>query len=187
VVAVVTHADLTGLQPAPLATRPPGARAPSMPVLACDRVRYVGEPVAAVVATRPEVARDALDQLSADATYEPLPAVVGPAADAPVVHPDYPDNVCYRWSETVGDVDAAFAEAAHVVRLRIQNNRVAPVALEPPACSGSPSRRSASSLPTWAAASGAKRRSIRRTCSSRGWRSASVGRSSGSRRGPKIC
>jgi aerobic carbon-monoxide dehydrogenase large subunit len=129
VLAVVTAADLAGLAPPPLATRPPAARTPSMPVLARDRVRYVGEPVAAVVATGPELARDALDQLAA--TYEPLPAVLGPAPDASAVHPDYPDNVCYRWSETVGDVDAAFTRAAHIVRLRIQNNRVAPVALEP--------------------------------------------------------
>src|SRR5919197_417087 len=107
----------------------PGARPPPMPVLARERVRYVGEPVAAVVATRPEMARDALDQLAA--TYEPLPAVVDPGPDGPAVHAEYPDNVCYRWSETVGDVESAFAQAAHVVRLCVQNNRVAPLALEP--------------------------------------------------------
>ena len=129
VVAVVTAEDLDGLHAPPVATRPAGARTPPMPVLARERVRYVGEPVAAVVATRPEMARDALDQLAA--TYEPLPAVVDPGPDGPAVHAEYPDNVCYRWSETVGDVESAFAQAAHVVRLCVQNNRVAPLALEP--------------------------------------------------------
>jgi carbon-monoxide dehydrogenase large subunit len=102
-----------------------------MPV---DRVRYVGEPVAVVVATSAYAARDAADQVLVD--YEPLPAVADAeralADDAPLLRDDAPGNVCFDWE--IGDAaatDAMFAGAHQVVRQRIVNQRLIPMAMEP--------------------------------------------------------
>lgn len=101
--------------------------------LAEARVRYVGEPVAVVVAEDPRVAADALEVLGIE--YDPLRAVVDPEAalapGAPLVYPDLGTNVGVRWSRSVGDVDAAFARAPVVVEARMSNQRVAAVAPEP--------------------------------------------------------
>ncbi|HVL57097.1 MAG TPA: xanthine dehydrogenase family protein molybdopterin-binding subunit [Burkholderiaceae bacterium] len=107
---------------------------PAIPVLARSRVRYVGEPVALVVA---ETALDALDAAEAVfVDYEPLPAASdveqAMAPDATPLFDDAPDNVSLRWEH--GDaaaVDAAFAAAAHVVAVRLRDTRLAPSALEP--------------------------------------------------------
>ena len=104
------------------------------PVLACDRVRYVGEQVAVVVAETLTQAIDAAEQVEID--IEDLPAVVDIARaiqpGAPVLWPLAPDNVVLSWH--FGDtakVDAAFARAAHVTRLKLVNNRVLANPLEP--------------------------------------------------------
>lgn len=105
---------------------------PRMP-LAVGRVRHVGDAVAFVVAETIEQARDAAETIAID--YEPLPAVVdaeGAAApDAPQVWDQAPGNLCVIY--TKGDtaaVDAAFAAAHRVVRLRAVNNRLAVNPLE---------------------------------------------------------
>jgi aerobic carbon-monoxide dehydrogenase large subunit len=104
------------------------------PLLPIDRARFVGEAVAVVVAETPAAARDAMEQVTVD--YEPLPVVTSTAmaasATAPIVWEAAGSNVCVD-SET-GDgaaVDAAFARAAHVVRLETRINRVTGVPLEP--------------------------------------------------------
>src|SRR5262249_49139246 len=101
-----------------------------------DVVRYVGEPVAAIVAANRYVGADAAAAIEVE--YEPQPAVSDPEAalapGAPRVHADLPDNVVLRWSWSGGDVDGAFARAARVVGLRLVNQRVAGVALEPRGC-----------------------------------------------------
>jgi 2-furoyl-CoA dehydrogenase large subunit len=83
--------------------------------MAIDRVRYVGEPVAMVVARDRYLAEDAMDLL--DVRYEPLPAVVDPEAalqpDAPVLHDGFPGNLASDRSFRYGDPEAAFATAAH--------------------------------------------------------------------------
>ena len=107
---------------------------PPHPVLAIDKVRYVGDHVAMVIAETYEQARDAAELIEVD--YEPLDATVRPddalKPGAPAVHDEVPDNTCYVWS--LGDkaaTDAAFAKAAHVTRLDFVNNRLIPNALEP--------------------------------------------------------
>ena len=79
-----------------------------------DRVRFVGEPVAVVVADDPYRAHDALDLIRVE--YEPLPAVVDVEAalapGAPVVHDEIGSNVVAEWRQQVGDADAALAGAA---------------------------------------------------------------------------
>jgi len=104
------------------------------PGLAQGRVRYVGEPVAMVVAETAAQASDAAAMIGV--TIAPLPAVIDVeraiAPGAPVIWPDAPDNVAIRWQS--GDpraVDAAFAAAAHVTRLKLINSRIFANPIEP--------------------------------------------------------
>ena len=105
------------------------------PLLVSDKVRFVGDRVAFVVADTPAAARDAADAIVVD--YEPLPAVANiedAAKDgAPKVWDDNPNgNIAFRLM--FGDqaaTDAAFASAKHVVKLRVENNRLSPVSMEP--------------------------------------------------------
>jgi aerobic carbon-monoxide dehydrogenase large subunit len=114
------------------------------PLLARDRVRHVGDPVALVIADTREHAVDAAERVSVE--YEPLPAVAASVdalrPGAPVVWDEAPDNVAFVWS--VGQRDAvtrAFAEAAHVTRLDFVVSRVAAAPLEPRAAVGEFDRR----------------------------------------------
>ncbi len=107
---------------------------PGLPHLAEGIVRYVGQPVAFIVADSIRAAKDAADLIMAD--FEDLPVVVdGEAAlnsDAPQLFDDIPRNRAYDWE--VGDkaaTDAAFAAAAHVSTLRMENTRVIVNAMEP--------------------------------------------------------
>jgi carbon-monoxide dehydrogenase large subunit len=107
---------------------------PPRPALAEKFVRHVGDPVAFVVADTVDAARDAAEAIVVE--YEILPAVTDAvaarAADAPLLWPQAPRNVAFRFEK--GDragVAAAFAGAAHVVELELFNNRVCPAALEP--------------------------------------------------------
>jgi carbon-monoxide dehydrogenase large subunit len=116
---------------------------PPYPVLAQDKVRHVGERVAAVIAETQEQARDAAELVQVD--YEVLPAVadgrLARAKGAAQLHDVAPDNTCYVWA--LGDkaaVDAAFAKAAHVTKLDFVNNRLIPNAIEPRAANGTYSR-----------------------------------------------
>ncbi len=115
----------------------PDIKVPPRPVLAAGKVRYVGEPVAIVVADSAYAARDGADAVRVE--YEPLPGVANPRKahepGAPVLFDDVPRNQCFYW--TIGDraaVDAAFARAAQVVRLSVVNQRLIPNAIEPRAC-----------------------------------------------------
>ena len=107
---------------------------PPHPVLAQGKVRYVGDPVAVVIAETLLQARDAAERVEVD--YEPLPAVVN-AGDARKpgaarVHDIAPDNTCYVWALGAKDaVQQAFASAKHVTVLEFANNRLIPNAIEP--------------------------------------------------------
>jgi carbon-monoxide dehydrogenase large subunit len=104
------------------------------PLLAEGKVRYVGEPVALIVAETRAEALDAAERVVID--YAPLPAVTSVAAarasGAPEISPEVPGNVCFDWH--TGDaaaVDAAFAAAAHVVALGLDNHRIVTNPMEP--------------------------------------------------------
>ena len=112
---------------------------PPHPILAFEKVRYVGDHVAMVVAETYEQARNAAELVLVD--YEPLAAVVdvrdAQAPGAPVIHDVAPNNQCYKWA--IGDkavVDATFANAAHVTKIDLVNNRLAPNPMEPRAAIG---------------------------------------------------
>ena len=102
--------------------------------LATDKVRFVGDPIAFVVAETLAQARDAAEAVELD--IEPLPAVTNAAEaakpGAPLLYDHIPGNVAldYHYGDTA-KIDAAFASAAHVTKLDIVNNRVAVVAMEP--------------------------------------------------------
>src|SRR5919201_528104 len=136
VVGVFTGADLSDTNPLPLAMPAGGVEnnGHTPRALATDKVRFQGEPVAVVVADRPDIANDALRLIEVD--YEPLPVVVDPEKaleeGAPKLHEGLMGNRIYHWD--AGDREAterALAEADVVVRHRIHNQRLIPNAMEP--------------------------------------------------------
>ncbi len=151
VLAVLTHAELAadGVGTLPTdRTRKRGDGAPAFatprPLLARDRVRHVGDPVALVVVETRAGAADAAEQVAVD--YEPLPVVAATAdarrPGAPPVWDEAPDNVAFVWE--VGQRDAvarAFERAAHVTRLDFVISRVTAAPLEPRAVVGEYDRR----------------------------------------------
>ena len=114
---------------------------PPHPVLALDKVRYVGDHVVMIVAETLEQAKNAAELVEVD--YETLPAVVDvrDAKKGTALHDAAPDNQCYHWA--LGEkalVDEAFTKAAHVTKLDLINNRLVPNAMEPRVAIGSYSR-----------------------------------------------
>lgn len=142
--AVYTHADIAaaGLKPLPCVALVPhrDGRAMAVPprhALARDHVAHLGEPVAMVVATTAAFARDAAELVQVD--YEELPVVADTTAaiGGPAIHASCPDNIAL--DHELGDkaaTDAAFARAAHVVSIKLVNQRVVVNAMEPRACIG---------------------------------------------------
>lgn len=112
---------------------------PGHPALCADRVRFVGDEIAVVIADSAAQAKAAAQVVEVD--YDDLPSVgsleAAAAAGAPVVWDDAPGNVCFDWHLGEKDpVDAAFARAAHVVEITVRNNRLVPNAMEPRAANG---------------------------------------------------
>ena len=112
---------------------------PPRPALATDKVRFVGDPVAFVVADTLLQAKDAAEAVEVD--IDALPAVVRPEEaarpGAPLIHDEAPGNVAldYHFGDSE-QVAAAFAKAAHVTRLKLVNSRVVVNAMEPRAAIG---------------------------------------------------
>ena len=136
VVSVVTALDLAeAVRNVPTRgnTDADDLKPPEHPVLAGDKVCYVGQPVAIVVAEDLYLARDAMELIQVD--YEPLPSVVDPlealAADAPIVHQALGTNLALQTINAGGDLEEAFALADHIVRQRFQVQRIAPAPMEP--------------------------------------------------------
>jgi carbon-monoxide dehydrogenase large subunit len=141
VIGVITGADYAaeglGALPSAWDTRSKDgspARIGTRVALSADVVRYVGEPVAVVIAERRDLARDAAERVWVD--YDPLPAAAtltaARAPDAPALHAVAPDNVAFEWETGDADAtDAAFRSAAHHVVLDLVNSRLVPNAMEP--------------------------------------------------------
>jgi carbon-monoxide dehydrogenase large subunit len=107
---------------------------PPRPALPTDKVRFVGDPIAFVVAETLLAAKDAAEAVEVD--IDPLPAVVRPQEaarpGAPLLHDEAPGNIALDYH--YGDADAvgaAFSKAAHVTRLKLVNSRVVVNAMEP--------------------------------------------------------
>jgi carbon-monoxide dehydrogenase large subunit len=129
VVGVFVAGDLGGLRMPPVEDSPETF---ARPLLAADRVLFVGEPVAVVVAQTRAQATDAVDRVAVD--YEPLTPVIDPEAalepDAPILFPAHGSNLAIRVDD-VADDPGALDGAEVIVRARFVNHRVAPVPMEP--------------------------------------------------------
>ena len=136
VLAVLTGSDVDGvLEGLPVRPFPPSEAVVAMnvtthPVLAKERVNYVGEPVAVVVAEDAATARDAAELVAVD--YTVLSPVLDPltALDRDPVHPDLATNLGMHLRYSGGDLDGAFARADHVVEQSYHVQRLAPAPLE---------------------------------------------------------
>jgi aerobic carbon-monoxide dehydrogenase large subunit len=110
----------------------PGTKVPARPVVAIDRVRFVGECVALVVAQTQAMAYDAVGLI--DVEYEALPAVVDEEqaiqAGAPQLHENVPNNITTVYKVGGGDYPKAVSEADQVISLRVLNNRLIPTCME---------------------------------------------------------
>jgi len=133
VVAVLTGKDVPTIPNMPLVPMAPNPKVPPYEPLAIEMVRCVGVPIVAIAAETRAQAVDAAQLV--DIEYEPLDAVVdGEAAladDAVVIWPEFGTNICYQVERKQGDVDAAFASAAHVTKVRVNFPRLAPAPMEP--------------------------------------------------------
>lgn len=129
VIAVITAADLGDVGGVPVAGN---LKIPEHPPLANGVVRFVGEPIAAVVAEDRYLARDAADAIEVE--YEPLPAVVDAVAaleaDAPLVHPEFGTNATLTAASTFGEPDAEFAAAECRLAVHVGHGRVAALPIE---------------------------------------------------------
>ncbi len=109
------------------------AAAPDRHMLASDRVRFVGEPLAVVIADTALQARDAAEMIWAE--IDELPAKLDVDAGGEVVHQEAPENRAFDWG--LGDeaaTEAAFQAAAHRVSLNVADNRVIITSIEPRGC-----------------------------------------------------
>jgi carbon-monoxide dehydrogenase large subunit len=134
VVAVVTGAELRDqIGTIPTTADNPTLRIPKHYVLAVDKVCYVGEGVAAVIAEGRYTARDATDLIQVE--YDPLPVVTDPekalTPGSPVIHSEWPDNLAFRWEQTQGEIEKAFKQADKIVKQMLVHQRLAPIAIEP--------------------------------------------------------
>jgi aerobic carbon-monoxide dehydrogenase large subunit len=134
IVAVYTGKDVAGkVGYLPCAAALPELKVPKYSVLAQNKVIFVGQPIAAVVASNKYQARDAIDLIEVD--YDPLDVVTdaekAAKPDHPVIHEEFGTNIAFVHSAGTGDVEAAFKQADKVVTQRLVHQRLAPIALEP--------------------------------------------------------
>ena len=136
VAAVFTGADVRHFKTPPPIVKFP-LKVPHRPTLALDRVRYVGEEIALVVASSAAAAQDAVEAIAVG--YEELPVVVDGAkalaAGAPQLHESVPGNLAFDY--VYGDeaaTAAAFSAAFHKTKLRLDSTRVSANPMEPKAC-----------------------------------------------------
>jgi CO/xanthine dehydrogenase Mo-binding subunit len=126
VVAVVTAQDIPGINES-------AALLPDKPLFATDRVRFAGEPIAAIASYDPSIAEEALELVEIE--YEPLPSVFSPVEalkpDAPKVHPN--GNVAKHLKVRKGDVEEGFKQADLIVEGIYKTPFQEPVPLEPEA------------------------------------------------------
>jgi aerobic carbon-monoxide dehydrogenase large subunit len=135
VIAVYTGADIKDkVVPVPCAWNPPNCdlKVPPHPLLAHEKVRYVGDGVAMVVAESRAEARDAIDLIEVD--YDTLQGGVDPEKmaqpGAPLLHDEVPNNIAFTWVVAGGDAEQAFRTAEVTVKQRIVQQRMLPTAME---------------------------------------------------------
>ena len=135
--AVLTARDVPEIAITPVYFTPLGAHSPVEDfVIMSNRVRFAGQPVAAVAATSEAIAERALELIDVD--YEELPTVFDPEQSmqegAPQLHDSAPNNVAKNPVMEMGDVEAGFAEADHIFEGVYQTQRVHTCYMEPRVC-----------------------------------------------------
>lgn len=132
VVAIYTGKDVSAkIGPVPCAAALPDLKVPDHRVLATNKVYFVGHPVAVVVAENRYAAKDAADLIEVD--YDELPVVTNEekgAQGGPVIHEQFGTNVAYKLTAGEGDIEAALKSADKVIKQRVLNQRLAPIAME---------------------------------------------------------
>lgn len=133
VLAVYTHADIAAYRPIPCLVPLSGELKTPRQLLAKDRVRFVGDAAAFVVAESRQAAERGAELVEVDYGDLPMATSIDEAiADgAPKIWPEAPSNLLFDWSVgNEAETDAAFDRAAHVTRLRLVQNRIAPTSME---------------------------------------------------------
>jgi carbon-monoxide dehydrogenase large subunit len=133
VLGVLTAADMPGLKTIPMRTGViPGLERSQQTPIATTKVRYVGDPVAVVVADNRYLAEDALELI--DVEYAPLGTVVDARASmqpgAPQLHEPTPNNIAANFQVNVGDVDGAFRDSDLIIEEEFSTQRHSAVPLE---------------------------------------------------------
>ena len=104
--------------------------------LALDKVNYVGDEIAAVAAVDDQTAREAVELIEVE--YEPLPYLLDPfdamKDDAPLIHPEYPRNICQEVHNSVGDLEKGFADSYIIRTDRFANRKTDGAPMEPISC-----------------------------------------------------
>jgi carbon-monoxide dehydrogenase large subunit len=130
---VLTGGDLGERLNVPAVPMVSGMKIPPHPLLARGAVHAAGTPVAAVVANSRALAQDAASTIEVE--YETLPSVVNAEKalepGAPLAREELDSNICYIATKKGGDVEKAFAEAEHIVRMHIASPRLVAMAIEP--------------------------------------------------------
>src|SRR5215469_4198473 len=133
VVAIYTGKDVSArIGAVPCAAALPDLKVPDHRVLATNKVYFVGHPLAVVVAESRYAAKDAADLIQVD--YDELPVVLNEekgAQGGPILHEQFGTNVAYKLTAGEGDVEAALKAADKVIKQRVLNQRLAPIAMEP--------------------------------------------------------
>jgi len=141
VLTIITGKEIVGIMDPLPATSDYGAigwhwRIPKVYPLAVDRIRYQGEPVAAIIAESPVIALDAADLI--DIECEPLPPVVNVSEamqpSSPLVYEEWEDNIQVHIEFNFGDVDAVFKEADRILKVSWHENRVSAFPIEARGC-----------------------------------------------------
>lgn len=146
VVSILTASDLSTLEVGPMTALSPVANSdgspmvePTRPVLAESDVKYVGQPIVAVIAESDAAAEDALEAIGLD--IDERPSVTDPEAafrGSVEIWPEAPGNIAIDWDKgNREETEAAFASAAHVVELTVRHPRVAIQPIETRGCIGS--------------------------------------------------
>ncbi len=141
VLAIYTQRDLDNLGIRPLRCRTPISATnqtlmiePERPVLARDEVKYVGQPIAFVVARNEHAAISASERIKVK--FQEMPVIkdsgISVLPDAPIIWPQAPNNVSFCWElGNLEDTDAAIRKAGHVIQLRVQHPRIVINPIEP--------------------------------------------------------
>jgi aerobic carbon-monoxide dehydrogenase large subunit len=136
VVAIFTGKDLKSEFGAPLPVTVcfvPEKKYPNHYPIAVDKVHYVGEPIAIVLASSRAAAEDAGERL--EVRYESLPPVLDMEKaiekDSPLIHEELGSNLSYDMKVAAGDIEAAFKEAEVTIKQRLIQQRLIPIAIEP--------------------------------------------------------